>query len=293
MSLTKDNLEDASKGFKTLSKENTLRGLIFMEIHKDVTVAIIGGVGFELEGLSKTVKTPYGDVEVRLVDLKGEHENKKAVFISRHGKDHLPPHKVNYRAVIWAARKSEASRIISVNTVGTMSYHDVGSFFLPADFVEFTRSRINTFFDDRAVHVDMSQPYCPELVYCLEKSIHKLNMNAHKGVYVCSEGPHLETPATIRMMRQFGDVVGMTGYPEVVLARELGLCYASLCIITNEACGMKAGFTLSLSDIRQLMDRLGSTVGKILAGTAEEIPPKRGCSCCIDIENNSKMTFDS
>jgi len=241
----------------------------------DAEIAIIGGVGFDLDGPSNTIETPYGNMNVQLTNLKG----KNAVFVSRHGKNHLPPHKVNYRAILWAARKSGASRIISINTVGTMSYHRVGSFFLPMDFVEFTKARNNTFFDERAVHVDMSQPYCPELLTCLQDTMLELAIQPHKGVYVCAEGPHLESPAQIRMMRQFGEVVGMTGYPEVVLAKELGLCYASLCVVTNEACGMKTGGRIILSEIAQQMDRLSSSIKEIISRTAEKISANKSCTC--------------
>ena len=247
-----------------------------MDSLMDARIAIIGGVGFCLDGPSDTIETPYGNVEVQSASLGG----KKAVFIERHGINHLPPHKVNYRAVISAVRRSGATGAISINTVGTMSYHPVGSFFLPLDYVEFTKARANTFFDDRAVHVDMSQPYCPELLSCLRDAMLEMNIQPFEGVYVCAEGPHLESPAQIRMMRQFGDVVGMTGYPEVVLAKELGLCYASLCIVTNEACGMKTGGgKLSLSEITEQMDRLSGCVKEIISRTAEKIPCKRSCSC--------------
>lgn len=246
----------------------------------DAGIAVISGVGFDLDGVSDKIETPYGNVNVQLISLEG----KNAVFVSRHGKNHLPPHKVNYRAILWAARKSGASRVISINTVGTMSYHRVGSFFLPLDFVEFTKSRNNTFFDERAAHVDMSQPYCPELLSCLQDTMLELTIRPYKGVYVCAEGPHLESPAQIRMMRQFGDVIGMTGYPEVVLARELGLCYASLCIVTNEACGMKEGRRISLSEIMQQMNLLSSSVKEIISRTAEKIPTERSCYCGLGSE---------
>lgn len=249
-----------------------------MDVLIDARVAVIGGVGFCLDGSSDTIETPYGSVKVKSASLG----DRKAVFIARHGEDHLPPHKVNYRAVLWAVKGSGATRAISINTVGTMSYHPVGSLFLPLDFVEFTKTRPNTFFDDRAVHVDMSQPYCPELLTCLRRSMLEMNIQPFEGVYVCAEGPHLESPAQIRMMRQFGDVVGMTGYPEVVLAKELGLCYASLCIVTNEACGMKTGGKLSFSEITEQMDRLSGCVKEIVSRTAEKIPDRRSCSCALE-----------
>lgn len=246
-----------------------------MDAVMDARIAIVGGVGFCLDGSSDTIETPYGSVEVKSTSLG----DRKAVFIARHGQNHLPPHKVNYRAILWAVKSSGATRAISINTVGTMSYHPVGSFFLPLDYVEFTKTRPNTFFDYRAVHVDMSQPYCPELLTSLRRSMLEMNIQPFEGVYVCAEGPHLESPAQIRMIRQFGDVVGMTGYPEVVLAKELGLCYASLCIVTNEACGMKAGGRLSFSEITEQMDRLSVCVKEIVSRAAEKIPAERSCFC--------------
>jgi 5'-methylthioadenosine phosphorylase len=246
-----------------------------MDATANAKIAVIGGVGFDLDGLSDRIETPYGSVEVRSTRLQG----KNVIFIARHGDKHIPPHKVNYRAVISAVKSSGATRAISINTVGTMSYYPVGSFFLPLDFVEFTKARPNTFFDDRAVHVDMSQPYCPELLSSLRNAMLEMSIQPFEGVYVCAEGPHLESPAQIRMMRQFGDVVGMTGYPEVVLAKELGLCYASLCIVTNEACGMKTGGKLSFSEITEQVDQLSGCVKEIISRTAEKILENRSSSC--------------
>ena len=122
-------------------------------------LAVIGGLGFSLEGLQDEVETPYG----RLPLIRSRMKGIKVAFLSRHGEDHLPPHRVNYRALICAAKRSGAGAVISINTVGSMAGHAPGSIFIPSDFVEFTSCRPNTFFDDRAVHVDMSQPYCPAL----------------------------------------------------------------------------------------------------------------------------------
>lgn len=238
-------------------------------------LAVIGGVGFALEGLTDEIETPFGSVTIIRSRMKGI----KVAFISRHGADHLPPHRVNYRALISAAKKTGATAVISTNTVGSMAGHPAGSIFLPSDFVEFTKCRINTFFEDRAVHVDLSRPYCPVLRTALIDAAHALGQTVAEGVYVCAEGPHLESPAQIKMMRQFGDVVGMTGYPEVVLAREAGLCYASLCIVTNLAAGMNAGGELSVSDIADLMIRRQEAVQEIIHAAAQMIPDNRACCC--------------
>jgi 5'-methylthioadenosine phosphorylase len=237
-------------------------------------IAVIGGVGIDLGGIIDVIETPYGKMDVWFTRLKGQ----KLAFIPRHSEDHLPPHRIDYRAIIYAARAAGAGRVISVNTVGSMSNLAMGGFFLPSDFVEFTKSRQNTFFDERAVHVDMTEPYCPQLRSCLAEAIRSLGLQPYEGVYVCTEGPHLESPAQIRMMRQFGDVVGMTGYPEVVLAKELSLCYASLCVITNPACGMSSE-VLKASDIPGLMKKSANDVREVLSRALQRIPEKRECSC--------------
>jgi 5'-methylthioadenosine phosphorylase len=249
----------------------------------NVELAVIGGVGFGLEGLDDRIDTPYGSVPVTFTRLKGQ----RCVFIPRHGEAHLPPHRVNYRAIISAAKACGATRIISTNTVGTMAGHAPGSFFLPSDFVEFTKSRTNTFFEERAVHVDLSVPYCPELRGALAEAVRSLGLSVSEGVYVCSEGPHLESPAQIRMMRQFGDVVGMTGYPEVVLAREAAVCYASLCIVTNPACGLEGERPLCASEITELMESSGEAVREVILRAAQRIPAERACGCkdaLVDVE---------
>lgn len=238
-------------------------------------LAVIGGVGFALAGLADEIETPYGLVPIVRSRMKGH----KIIFISRHGEGHLPPHRVNYRAIISAARMAGASAVISTNTVGSMAGHPIGSIFLPDDFVEFTKSRPNSFFLERAVHVDMSQPYCPALKSSLADAARSLGLTVGAGVYVCAEGPHLESPAQIRMMRQFGDVVGMTGYPEVALAREAALCYASLCIVTNPAAGMTGGANLTVSEIADLMKRYQTTVEEMVSLAMQTIADQRECSC--------------
>jgi 5'-methylthioadenosine phosphorylase len=256
-------------------------------------VAVIGGLGLQLDGRPEEVRTPYGPVQVLPARLQGCD----VLFVPRHGEVHLPPHKVNYRGIIWALKELGATRIISANTVGSMSCHPTGSYFLPKDFLEFTHSRPNTFFEDRAVHVDMSIPYCPELRSCLRSSLlslgekpllgqkpqlgrePSLGQELSEGVYVCTEGPHLESPAQIRMLQQFGDVVGMTGYPEVVLAREACLCYASLCLVTNPACGLAGAGDLLASDISEMIRESSERTLEIISRAVELIPQRRSCRC--------------
>ena len=245
----------------------------------DAEIAVIGGVGFTLEGVADEVDTAYGPVPA----VRSRIKSQRLAFIPRHGAGHLPPHKINYRAIISAAKKIGAQWVIAVNSVGGMASQPVGSIFLPNDFVEFTKCRPNTFSEDRAVHIGLSDPYCPSLRGHLSAAAQSLDLEISEGVYVCTEGPHLESPAQIRMMRQFGDVVGMTGYPEVVLAREAELCYASICIITNPAAGMEESESFSASDIPERMKKCHQDVREIIYQAALKLDEKkdeqRSCSC--------------
>ena len=237
-------------------------------------IAVIGGTGIEIEGEALSIDTPYGKVEPKATKYKGE----EVLFIPRHGEDHLPPHRVNYRALLWAAKKWGAVRVISTNTVGTMSWHSVGSFVVPIDFVEFTKSRPSTFFEEEAVHVDLTSPYCPEVGRALAEGAKVTGAEVHQGIYVCTEGPHLESPAQIKMLRRFGDVVGMTGYPEVALARELELCYASICIVTNPAAGMRKD-AMSATEIVDEIAKSIDLLREIIKATISTIPEERRCMC--------------
>ncbi len=238
-----------------------------------VDVAIIGRI-LPAAGNAIEIPTPYGRVRAMVTEI-----NKRSILaISRHGDSHLPPHRVNYRALIHAA--SIAPRIIAINTVGSM-ISAPGSFFIPTDFVEFTKSRISTFYEDRAVHVDMSEPYCPEIRSALVESCRAKGYEPYEGVYVCTEGPHLETPAQIKMFKSLGDVVGMTGYPEVVLAKELALCYASICLVTNSA----GDGPIDISQIQQVAERARDDLGEIIAGAISRLPQERSCRCRNALEN--------
>lgn len=241
----------------------------------EADVVIVGRV-LTHGGEQSEIATPYGNVKA----ISSRIRRRDVVFISRHGDDHLPPHRVNYRAIICAAESTGAERIIAINTVGSM-ISPPGSFMIPNDFIEFTKFRVPTFYEDRAVHVDMSEPYCPEIRKVLMESCRAEGHEPYAGVYVCTEGPHFETHAQIKMLRNFGDVVGMTGYPEVVLARERGLCYASICLATN-----KAGE--GQFDLSQIMSAERKSVGdlaRIIERAVSMIPEQRSCRCSKALEN--------
>lgn len=247
------------------------------KVAEHVEIAVLGGVGFnsyqELE--SQSVHTPYGEVTVYFTSIKG----KKIAVIPRHaGENHIPPHRINYRANIWAVYSIGAKRVISTNSVGSMRGHPVGSFVVIDDFIDFTRNRPSTFYDERTVHVDVSEPYCPEIKTALKDALEKRGLPYTEGIYACTEGPRFETRAEIRMMNQFADVVGMTGVPEVTLAKELSLCYASLAIITNQACGMTTQ-KLTADEVTEVVGKAQDAIFEIISDTIENIPETRNCRC--------------
>lgn len=209
-------------------------------------VAIIGGSGFYqpkifTEPKEIGVDTPYGAVQPMIGKVGGV----EVAFIPRHGKEHsLLPHQLNYRANIWALKEIGVKRIIATSAVGSLNRkYPPGTMALIDQFLDFTKQRPFTFFENGDAfwaHVDMTEPYCPALRECLKKaaSVCRIPIQAG-GCYVCAEGPRYETAAEIRMFQKLGgDVVGMTGVPEVVLARELRICYAGISTITNWAAGL-------------------------------------------------------
>ncbi len=209
-------------------------------------LAIIGGSGFYQPGIFTEPKeievdTPYGMVH----PLIGKANGLEVAFIPRHGKEHLLlPHQLNYRANIWALKELGVKRIIATSAVGSLDRkYPPGTMAVIDQFLDFTKQRPFTFFDKGdafRAHVDMTEPYCSELRESIKKAaaVCKIPVKIG-GCYVCAEGPRYETAAEIRMFQKLGgSVVGMTGVPEVVLARELGLCYAGISTITNWAAGL-------------------------------------------------------
>jgi len=248
-------------------------------------LGIIGGSGLYCLALERQksvkVRTPYGEVRVEEGFLSG----KPVVFLARHGKKHeVPPHLVNYRANLWALKGRGVERVIGICACGSLSPKiKPGEFVLFEQFLDFTKSRPSTFFEGGKMgvaHVDMTSPYCPELRAILSKTMRELSVPVHESVtYACTEGPRFETPAEIKMLRLLGaHVVGMTGVPECVLARELELCYAGLGIVTNLA----AGLSRKKLTHREVLDQVSSVAEKlteVLSLAVQRIPEKKGCRC--------------
>lgn len=214
-------------------------------------LAIIGGTGLtSLKGLEITKRellhTPYGEPSGPMTH--GTLSGTKVVFLPRHGSGHtIPPHKINYRANLWALKECGVKNVIAVNAVGGIREDmQPGRIVFPDQIIDYTWSRINTFFEEgltSVTHIDFTNPYCEELRRFLIQGGRDIDLNAvEEGVYATTQGPRLETTAEINKLERDGcDLVGMTGMPEACLARELDLCYASICVVANMGAGRGEG----------------------------------------------------
>jgi len=231
---------------------------------------IIGGTGFDSIGNDaeeRIIDTPYGQVAVHVASLGGQ----EVAFIARHGRDHvIPPHLVNYRANVEALKSLGVTRVLASAAVGSLNaIMQPGDFVLPVQFIDFTRARQSTFYDGAGEvrHIDVTVPYCPQLRDALQHAGAFLGGDLHPAaVYVCTEGPRFETPAEIEMFRRLGgDIVGMTGVPEAPLAREAGICYAALAVVTNWAAGLADGPLAHDAISSQVSDQM-VTVKRLFTG---------------------------
>lgn len=201
----------------------------------------------------EVVRTPYGEPSGPLT--YGALCDREVVFLARHGHGHtIPPHKVNYRANLWALKDASVSTIIAVGAVGGIRTDmKPGELAIPDQIIDYTWGREHTYFEGdlaHVTHVDFTRPYCEALRKRLIQSGQEARLALREsGTYGATQGPRLETAAEIdRMERDGCHMVGMTGMPEAALARELGLCYATCAVVANWAAGREDG-EIKMQDI--------------------------------------------
>ena len=240
-----------------------------------MTLAIIGGTGLtHLKGLEISdeifLKTPFGIPSAPYII--GKLENKKVIFLARHGNPHcIPPHKINYRANIWGLKELGVTQIIAVTAVGGITPNmPPEKIVIPDQIIDYSYGREHTFFADdleSVTHIDFTYPYTPKLREII------INLaNEHKiiisptATYGCTQGTRLETAAEIRRMENDGcDIVGMTGMPEAALARELKLDYAGISVVVNWGAGKIAG-EITMSQIHQHLEKgMGNATQLLMA----------------------------
>jgi len=210
-------------------------------------------------------------------------------FLSRHGANHtLAPHKVNYRANIDGFKQIGVSQILSFNAVGGIASDlKPSDIVIPDNAIDMTCGRANTFYEENdIVHIDLTYPFCETIrdkLITLSKDFSFGIKN--KGVYVCTNGPRLETAAEIKMYKTLGaDIVGMTLFPEVTLAREAEICYANVSIVTNFAAGISEN-KLTTSEVIETIKKSEEKLKEILELYSKNIPNTDECKCTKALED--------
>ena len=255
-------------------------------------LAIIGGTGVYDPNMlqdirEETVATAYGMVDISL----GSFQGVDVVFMQRHGRGHtLPPHKINYRANMWALKELGVTKVLATSAVGSLDESmEPGHLVLLDQFIDFTKTRPFTFYDGeggQVVHTDFTEPYCGTMRGIIDQAAAELGLPLHsKGCYVCVEGPRYETPAEILAYRRLGgDVVGMTNVPEVVLAREAGLCYAVIAMVTNFAAGISPT-SLTHTEVVEVMQANSDRIRRLVMTVLGRLDPEDTC-CCSDVSSH-------
>jgi 5'-deoxy-5'-methylthioadenosine phosphorylase len=246
-------------------------------------LAIIGGSGLtRLSTLAvarrEVIRTPYGEPSSALVF--GQIGGRDVVFLARHGQGHtIPPHRVNYRANLWALKKCGVASILAVASVGAVGgEYAVGDLVLPHQLIDYTTGRENTFFDggDReVVHVDFTHPYTAQLRERCLAAARSAGISVHDaGVYAAVSGPRLETAAEIdRLARDGATMVGMTGMPEAALARELGVAYVAIAVVVNHAAGRgDSALAVSMESILAVLETAMDKVRSLIDQVVKEAP---------------------
>ena len=251
-------------------------------------IGVFGGSGFYsfFKGAQTiSARTAYGRPSATVT--LSEIGTKKVAFMPRHGARHeYPPHKVPYRANVMAFKQLGVKRIIGPNAVGSLKADIVpGKFVFCDQFVNFTSGREGTFYDGPVTtHVGMAHPYCPQMRDVAIKAARKLKLGFHdRGTMVVIQGPRFSTTAESRFFsRQGWEVIGMTQYPEVVLAREQEMCYLNISLVTDYDVGLEGDPSVkpvSNEAVIRVFNSKMEALRKLIVEIVKELPEKRGCAC--------------
>jgi 5'-methylthioadenosine phosphorylase len=260
-------------------------------------IGVIGGSGF-YEFLSDAdevkVDTPFGEPSEAV--LVGEVSDRRVAFLPRHGRDHrFPPHKIPYRANMWALRSLGVRRILAPSAVGSLTVsYGPGTLVIPDQLVDRTRSRGQTFYDQYAVHIPFADPYCPSgRAHAIATARDFGWVPAGSGSLVVIDGPRFSTRAESQWYASQGwTLIGMTGHPEAVLARELAMCYTTLALITDTDAGVEEGEGVTQAEVFEVfgqnMSRLRDLVAKIIGS----FPVEREDDLCAHSLDGIPLPFE-
>jgi len=256
-------------------------------------IGIIGGSGlYEIDGIDiideLDIDTPYGKPSDKLT--LAQFNGQEVVFLPRHGKAHsIPPHKINYRANIYAMKLAGVSQIISISAVGSLR-EDIapGDFVIVDQFVDRTRERASTFFDGPVVaHVSMADPTCHTLRETLIDACKQEDIKTHEtGTYMVMQGPQFSTRAESELYRSWGmDVIGMTNMPEAKLAKEAEICYATVAMCTDYDCWHEEEDNVSVASVIEVMQS-NVTQAKVMLLTVLKSLKTHDCACHHTLEHS-------
>lgn len=248
-------------------------------------IGVIGGSGFYsfLDDIDEVhVDTPYGAPSDRIAI--GTLGDRRVAFVPRHGRDHrYPPHKIPYRANLWALRSLGVRQVLAPSAVGALTpTYGPGTLAIPDQFVDRTSGRAQTYYDEgAAIHVSFADPYCPTGRAAAVKTAATAGWEpVDGGTLVVIEGPRFSTRAESQWYAAQGwTLVGMTGHPEAVLARELALCYTPVCLVTDLDAGIEEGEGVTMDEVFRVF---GENIGRLrtlVSDLVQALPTERTCPC--------------
>lgn len=243
-------------------------------------IAVIGGSGFYSfldDAEQVTVETPYGppsgDIAI------GHVERTPVAFLPRHGAGHaLPPHRINYRANMWALRSLGVRQVLAPCAVGGLRPEvSPGDIVLPDQLVDRTAHRLQTYVESGAAHAPFADPYCPRLTEAVGRADTSIKIGA---TMVVVEGPRFSTRAESQHYAAQGwSLINMTGHPEAVLAREMLMCYLPLALVTDMDAGVGAGEGVDQASVFAMFAANIERIKAILGRAVTDLPPLDGCQC--------------
>ncbi|HEU5159040.1 MAG TPA: S-methyl-5'-thioadenosine phosphorylase [Streptosporangiaceae bacterium] len=247
-------------------------------------IGVIGGSGFysfldDIEEVS--VDTPFGPPSDPIAI--GAIGDRRVAFVPRHGRDHrYPPHTIPYRANLWALRSLGVTRVVAPSAVGSLiPQYGPGTLAVPDQIVDRTSSRGQTYYDSGAVHISFADPYCPagRQVALAAGRDHGWSP-VDGGTLVIIEGPRFSTRAESQWYAAQGwTLVGMTGHPEAVLARELALCYTPVCLVTDLDAGITVGEGVTQEEVFRVFAQNVDRLRDLIAEVVKALPAERDCPC--------------
>ncbi|MGW0483990.1 S-methyl-5'-thioadenosine phosphorylase [Nonomuraea sp. NPDC003214] len=260
-------------------------------------IGVIGGSGFYslLDDAEEVeVTTPYGPPSDTVT--VGRIGSRPVAFIPRHGRDHrFPPHRIPYRANLWALRSLGVRQVLAPSAVGSLQAElGPGAIVVPDQLVDRTSGRVQTYYDTGgAVHVSFADPYCPAgraVAVAAARAGEWETLDG--GTLVVIEGPRFSTRAESQWFQRNGwAIVGMTGFPEAVLARELALCYTSLSLVTDHDAGVEAGQGVTHDEVLEFFARNVTRMRSLVADAVRSLPEERSCPCGAALDG-IKLPFE-